>query len=178
MAKVPGRSLYRKIRVVIEEARRGKCSSVDDLVDSIIKKAPLDFTYYRVDNQGRVTVVPCTVQSVRRVSSICLDLGLIESESGRLTETGMKAVNSKYFDRVLRQRITGSLAKRGVPVDQINKVIREILETATTEMIPTWDKIRERLSSPPQKKTFRSYLTLLSECEGIGYSRKKIYLPK
>src|SRR2546427_634799 len=106
------RSLYRKIEIVVAEAHRTAAASLDQLVMTIGKGGDLDFTCYRANSSGKVTLETCSTQSIRNVGAMCVELGLLD-QGGRLTAQGAKATNSKYFDEILAHAIKRTFQKRG-----------------------------------------------------------------
>ena len=178
MSAPPIRSLYRKIQEVLDESKHARCNSEDQLAKAIVAKEPLDFTYYRGDGRGRARVIPCSESSVLRIVRMCCDIGLVEPGTGRLTKAGLRATNPKFIDRELRAGLAEALERRGASIGSVETAIKAILEHVTPDRIPTWQGIREQLATDMDKRTFQSLLTLMSQSGGIGYTRKKIYLPK
>lgn len=92
----------------------------------------------------------------------------------------MKAADSRHFDETMRKSLVDILKNFGTSLQEIKRVIGEVLTNCDPDALPTWDVIYDRLGSPRGKggkDKFRTYLNLLSACKGINYSRRKIYLP-
>jgi len=178
---VPPRSLYRKIQSVIEEARRGRVTSKEDLIEKIESRGYVDFTRYRLGPGRAVEVVPCSREAVSRVVDTCVSLGMIDDATGKLTRDGVKASDPSEFEGIMRRLVAQGLSLLDAPLPNISRAITQLLTGYSHETLPTWDAIYERLGISGRrfhKETFRSYLTLLSLCHGISFSRKKIYLPE
>jgi len=175
----PPRSVYRKIQIALSEARRSKADSLQALVTQIRQRGHLDFTCFKVID-GSVETVSCSEGAVFRTVKLCVDLGLIDDTDGRLTKHGMAAADPDKFDKVMRRLLTGALKRFGTPLDGIRGVISDLLANYEANVLPTWEAVYDRLGAPggnAGRDTFRIYLSLLSACQGIDYSRKKIYLP-
>jgi hypothetical protein len=174
------RSLYRKIQIVLAESRRGRAKSRKDLVEQIERRGHADFTRYRVAEDYSVHLVPCSPESIDRVVATCVSLGLVDKDTAALTDRGLKAADPQQFDKALRQAIMSTLASLGAPLPQIKQLVSQLLASAGSGPLPTWDALYDGLNLEGGgniRKTFRSYLSLLAECGGIAYSRKKLYLP-
>jgi hypothetical protein len=176
----PPRSLYRKIQIVLAEAQRGRANSPGQLIEQIEHRGHMDFTRYRPSSTGRVQVVPCSQESIRRVVELCIELGLVKQSCDSLTAIGKRAVSPSSFDQVLRGVLADALETIGTPLKQIDRVIKELLSQYNEAELPTWESIYVHMTAASDnrhKEKFRSYMSLLSACDGIAYSRKKIYLP-
>jgi hypothetical protein len=177
----PPRSLYRKIQRVIEEARKEKAESKEDLAKLISGRGHLDFTYLKSSPGGGAKPAACKLESIQHVIEMCVLFNLIEDEKFRLTPRGLRAVESlTQFDRELRQALLKQLEQIEAPMALIHETITRLLLDQRGSILPTWDAIYEQLGLSPKKCTkhvFHQYLSLLSACKGIGSSRKKIYLP-
>lgn len=177
--RAPPRSVYRKVQVVLKEARRRKSASVDDLVGAIDKRGHLDFTYYSTES-GPAKVIPCERRAIRRIVNMCAFLRFIDESSAQLTREGLRACNPERFDEMMVRAIRRGMRQLGTSVDEVKRVVQDLLVNFDGESLPTWDAIYDRLGCAQDgraKKRFRTYLSLLSVCNGIRYSRKKIYLP-
>ena len=181
VSSAPPRSLYRKIQSVLDEARRGQSGSREGLIDSIESRGYVDFTRYRVKADRTVDVVPCSKEAIARAVDTCVSLGLLDGSTGKPTREGAKASDPSEFEGVMRHALTSGFVVLGAPLSNIRKATADLLTKYDHETLPTWDAIYDRLGvsgGGPHKETFRSYLTLLSLCHGISFSRKKIYLPE
>lgn len=174
------RSMYRKIQIVLAEARRDQCHSFEDLVEQIDRRGHLDFSRYQIGQDHSVDLVPCSKESIRRIVDLCDTLGLIDKTIGKLTQSGMRAADSRHFDETMRKSLVDTLERFGTSLQEVKKVISDLLTSCNAKVLPTWDVIYDRIGSPGGKggkDKFRTYLSLLSACKGITYSRRKIYLP-
>jgi hypothetical protein len=106
---------------------------------------------------------------------------MIDDATGKLTRDGVKASDPSEFEGIMRRLVAQGLSLLDAPLPNISRAITQLLTGYSHETLPTWDAIYERLGISGRrfhKETFRSYLTLLSLCHGISFSRKKIYLPE
>jgi len=173
------RILYRKIQVVLDEARRDQASTLEELAENIQKRSPLNFTYFNVRLGKRAVVEVCKTETIRKTIDICVDLNLINGDTAKLTPWGRKAVDPNYYDSTLRQQLKNALERFDVGVVKIEKTIQKMLAEAKPDRIPTWDAISDEFNLKSRdREKFHSFLTLLGMCKGITYSLKKIYLPK
>lgn len=181
---VPPRSLYRKIQIVLAEARASETESIDALIQKIEGRGHLDFTRYEVGKDQKVRVVGCSHGTIEHAIDICAYLELLElrgtgsTKLVKLTPMGRRATDPKYFNQVVRQAITDALSRSGVSVQRIRQAIGEIFSQCQTDMLPTWDNICRTIGTSIRPKDFHEYLTLLGAVQGIAYTRKKIYLPR
>jgi hypothetical protein len=177
----PPRSLYRKIQRVLEEARKEKAESKEDLVELISKRGHLDFTYLKSSPGGGAKPAACKLESIRHIIEMCALFGLMDQEEFRLTPRGLRALESPtQFDRELRHALLKRLEQIGAPMALIHDTITRLLLDRRGNILPTWDAIYGQLNLSPEKcakHEFHQYLSLLSACKGISSSRKKIYLP-
>lgn len=174
----PPRSLYRKIHLVLLEARRGKANSPKELSVQIRKRGHRDFTRPQLQPGHGVKSVPCSEESILRVVKLCVAIGLIDRLSANLTKAGTRAIDQARFDDVLRHQLTTALSDLGVPLYKIKGLASQALSEGKLESMPTWNSLLSRLSDSVDGRKFRTYLSLLGACEGISYSLKKIYLPR
>jgi hypothetical protein len=178
MSRPPERSVYRKIAAILEAAKSGKLASTDDVVASIRRREPLDFTYYRIDQFGHAKVTACSEQSIKRCVEICQHLGFLDASGGKLTKSGIRAMDGRHFDGELRTAVGKQMDRLGVPMERISATIRDMFHDVAAERIPTWDGIHHELAVEVPRDTFKLMLTLLSQSDGIAWTRKKIYLPR
>jgi len=146
------RSLYYKALVVLQQSRKGRHSSVAELINQIHARHPLCFVYNRrVEEDGELVLVSsCSRDSIARAIRLCTDLGMLEPNTGDPTSAGLRAANETAFPEVMKRR-----PPLAPTVDNIS--------TATHGIVPL-GKLSECLN-------------LLSECGALTASRKKIYLP-
>lgn len=177
----PPRSLYRKIILAIDEARKEEADNIYDLVENVSKRGHLDFTYFKSSAHGKARPTPCKSESVKRVINMSVKLGLIDNRTAKLTPRGLQAANSpERFEPILRESVIEMLSGMNTPIYEIQKVITEVLSKPEKGILPTWDVICDQLDIAMDrrgKEAFHRCLSLLSVCKGIKYSRKKIYLP-
>ncbi len=179
----PPRSIYRKIRCVLEEARKRKSDSLEELAEKVFKGGYLDFTYYKPVPRGKAKLSPCKLESIERTVNICAEIGLIKinkDETCELTTRGLRATDPSHFDQALREGLNERLKILEIALTLILEAIMHILIETKWKTVPTWDVIYEEIKPPADKlkrDEFRVYLSLLSACQGIGFCRKKIYLP-
>jgi hypothetical protein len=178
----PPRSVYRKIQIILKEARKAKSESIEALIESVRSRGELDFTCCRANEEGVIGPVPCSLDSVARVVTVCRDLGLIQDSDGKpkLTADGLKAVDVKYFDGVMRRVLAKALKNFGTPVEAIRKAASDLLSQEGELVLPTWESLYDRLALTEDgrsRENFRIYLGLLAGCQGIDYSMKKTSLP-
>ncbi len=181
ISSAPPRSLYRKIQSVLDEARRGRSGSREGLINSIESRGYVDFTRYRVKPDRTVDVVPCSKEAIARAVDVCVSLSLLDGLTGKLTREGMKASDPSEFDIAMRHALTSGFSVLGAPLSDIRKTITDLLTKYDNATLPTWEAIYDRLAistGAAHREKFRTYLTLLSLCHGISFSRKKIYLPE
>jgi hypothetical protein len=179
-AGAPPRSLYRKIQIVLAEVRKGRNRSGDDLTDQILGRGHLDFTRYQTTQEHATELVPCSRESILRVIETCEKLKLVDSVTFKLTPLGLRAADPRLFDEVLRRSVPAVLNQLGIPMSEIRLTIRDMLAKSNPHSLPTAEAIYERLVSDGNvrsREEFKSYLSLLGACNGIAFSRKKIYLP-
>src|SRR5688572_12328477 len=123
----PPRSLYRKIQIVLAEVRRNKHKSEDDLISQIFAKGHLDFTRYKTEPAQETILVPCSVDSVRKVISVCVSLRLVDSPKIELTTSGLRAVDSNRYDEVIRRSVPLALKSLGTSIEQVKEAISQLL---------------------------------------------------
>lgn len=183
MAKIPDRSLYRKLQIVVEEAGKGKISRPEDLVETLFKSKPICFTYYKAGDGQPAKPVSCNREIFEHVVNLAIQLGLIDEHTGQVTKAGIKALNRDQFSAVLKQRIKVFLNSNGLPFESLLEVIQKILVDSKLGIISSWDNIYNRLIGQYgekitlERKNFHILLTLLSNADGIVFSQKRIYLP-
>lgn len=176
----PTRSLYRKIEIVLSEARKGVARSKDDLIDIIRASDHMDFYFYKTDEEGHTSTIECSRECVGNVISLCINLKLLEIDTMRPTPAGRKATDPERFAEIIGQRIKERLKELGMSIDAIHDTILKILKQGEGKVLPTADSVFATLGIGKTKKEedeFRTYLGLLSACGAIKYSRKKLYLP-
>lgn len=171
----PPRSLYRKIQLVLAEARRGEVNSIDELGERVYSRGHFDFTYFVTGAK----VVPSKAKSIKRIVRICQRLGFIKMSTGEVTTSGLKATSPDEYDRELRNAIKRVLKELGAPIEDIRKGILDVLIRHKGKKVPSWDVIYNELDLSKNglaRVDFHMYLNLLAAANGIGYCQRKIYL--
>jgi len=181
VASAPPRSIYRKIRHVLEESRLEKATDVEDLRNRVLSRGDIDFTYFALQKGSQDKTPQCKPEAVDRIVDIAVELGLLKRETARLTENGLRAVTGPDgYAGAIREAIKRVLRQKDLPWEGLHGAIGDILAKSRGRVLPTWDVIYTRVSLSPDKlpaDTFRMYLGLLSTSGGIAYSQRKIYLP-
>jgi len=165
---------------VLAEVRKRPGRSRAALVKQIAASGHLDFTRFKAGSGRSVEVVTCSDDSIGAVIDICENLKLVDSSSGELSAAGLRAAEPQNFDDVLRRSIGLALDSFGTPLSEIRKVIVDMLSECKRDTLPTCDTIYDRMGRPEGTRGlhfFRTHLSLLSACDGIAYTRKKLYLP-
>ncbi len=178
MIRIPERSLYRKIQVILDEARKMDHSSTESLVKNILRMGYLNFTYFEVEKSGKA--VPRTVkkETVKKVIETCIHLDLLTSGTAELTKVGHRAVERDLFNNTLRNQLKKAFRSMGCPVELIFDKSAAILSNRGEMSVSTWETIFRDLSlDSSNKKRFHEYLNLFALCGGIEYSQKRIFLP-
>jgi hypothetical protein len=177
MAPEPGeRSLFRKMQVVLERVRPGRCASEEEIVEAILEDSPSCFRYERTDSStGRRRRLPSR-ESIRRAVQMCGELALVDLGTGRLTRTGMTAASRGRFAAVVGQQVVARLAELEIPVQHIERAITKLLG-ARSPVLSTAPDIFLALGAPIPEHQFRTYLTLLGQCGVLRASQRKAYLP-
>lgn len=175
MINPPTRSLYRKIYLVLIETRKGRFRTIESLIKYFTTSMPNDFTRYKESKP-----VALSQKTIEAVVLLTEELGFINTNSMILTQAGEKATNSNQFPFALRKALINCLEKIDIPIKRIKDGLIEIYSDIENNQVPTWDIIYSKLGSEDTKilkKKFQTYMSLLSMCEGINFTRKKIYLP-
>ena len=167
-------ALYRKIQVVLDIAKKGKTSSIQDLSDKVFSNNLINFIYKHFDKDTEEEVSRQSIPSIKKTISVCIDLGLIH-ENGHLTTSGIKAVNPNYFNDVLSKQIIKFLEEYDVTVNKIEKQVKIMLHSSHP-ILPTAKALWESLTPDISLNTFSIMFTLLAHCERLVAFRKKIYL--
>jgi len=173
----PQRSVYRKLRTVLQTARRGKWMTTEQLIEALLSEGSTEFTRYKV-SRGKVSLVPCSVLVIRRMVHVARDLDLL-SEAGRLTVAGRRAVDdSAGFDGVVAAAVLERLRSLGVSRSALDERIRLGLTRPTIESLPTLDNVvMDLMKLGGSRRHLRLYLQLLAACGAVRTTRKKLFLP-
>lgn len=172
----PRRSIYRKLQIVLAELRKSRSSSEDDLIQRIRKAGHEDFTAY-VKGEPK----PCSEEAVKHVLKLAKELRLLDPVTCSLTTKGEKAADLKSFDGVIRRSLQDFLSEMGSPLEKLIALTTQLLSRHSSQTLPTWDVLFERIlpdADSRTKKRFQEALSLLSMTGGIRFTRRKIYLPE
>ena len=124
---------------MLAEVRRKKNDSIDGLVEQIYGRGHLDFTRYQVSEDHSTNLVPCSRQTIARVIGICNDLRLVDVSKLELTTMGLKAVDPRTFDEVIRKSVPIALEQLGTPLRTVRQAIVDSLVKHDGRQLPTAD---------------------------------------
>lgn len=137
---------------------------------------PSSFVYRRCNDRGDYADV-CSSTALSYTADLCVDLGLLDGSTARLTSLGKKAREPAAFDGVLVDQIWSVLSSEfGVTRRRLAEVIRRILRAKVSEL-PTAEKIWSEMGEPGELLRFKRLLRLLARCGGVQVSQKPTYLP-
>jgi len=140
-------------------------------------------TYYsrnRWDPHEEEIRPKCSERAVEKTFELAAELGLIDDDSGALTNIGKEAADPGHYDSVLRRRARVRLQQLGCPVAHVNTVCLEMLQSEKV-VLPTVNElylavcVQEGLDVSAAK--FATLLRLLAATGGIEISRRHIFLP-
>lgn len=178
---MPGKTTYySRIHVLLARAGSRGWRNSGDLIQSVVEKSPENFVYHRwSEEEGEITA-HCSIPAVRKTFDLAVDLGLIDVDTGHLTEVGKEAADPGSYDRVLRRRLRARFRQLGIPVDHIESASRGMLRS-TEITLPTGQQLYSRVCEANgiqiTDARFRTLLRLLGSCGGIMLSRRHIFLP-
>jgi hypothetical protein len=171
------RSTYAKVRTILgcAHSERERLASLDDLVHAVENSVAPSFTYFRArSRRGGSEVVPCSLELVRARISLCVELGLLHPESGRLTRAGQDCLKAEGVNRVLIRQVRQLLEKQGFNFGTLHSQLRPAPDGY---WLPTAQRLYDE--SPPNMKVadFRRMLNLLVESGYLRAVQSRVYLP-
>ncbi|MBU4288358.1 MAG: hypothetical protein KKI12_09335 [Proteobacteria bacterium] len=168
-------SIYRKIQVIIEDAKSVNPSSMSNFCDKIKTLGHVSFLARRYDSERDEIIQFISVRSIQKTLRLCQILGLIDGE-GRLTSQGRQAVQKTRFDKIVAEQIRILLQRNGIRLAEINNNISKKL-MATPPILPTCKEIWTEIENEEiNYSLFSRLMTLLGHCGGAHSSQSKIYL--
>lgn len=175
---MPGeRSLYRKIQVTLEYAQHSKHNSPEALAVHVYERSPTNFAYYWRGEDDKIRH-DYSKSSISSTVALCVDLGLISGQTGRLTQIGVSAIDPRRFPQILGNRVAKFLGKQGFDLSSIADAITKLLhsnEPSPPSSGAIWLEFGEQ--NTMSQAEFKRLLNLLGECKLIWMSQKRIYLP-
>lgn len=168
------RSLYSKIRAILELAKSTKIGTLEDLYDAAKTSQPQTFITRSYDRSNDEFVEKLSIRAVRRVIRTCRELQLL-SDSGSLTPLGREALVRIRFDSIVSQQASLLLRRSGVDFRKLNAFIQDGLRRSATHL-PTCRYLWEQLDTKMNYGKFSRLLTLMSHTGAAETSQKKLYL--
>lgn len=164
------RSLYSKIRVVLEKAKAGGYDALDALQADLRDRA---FYTKQYDEKKDAFVDRHSDRVVRRVISTCRLLDLI-SEEGALTTVGRAALRRNAFADVIAAQVRRVLSEAGVSVRDLNRVVRSSF-AQVPPVLPTAKVLISESNATVGAGLFNRLLTLLVAAGAVEASRRKVF---
>jgi len=168
------RSLYHKIKVVLDVAKSVSVSSIVELRAEIHGQKPSLFFSKRYNPVTDHFDEDISEQIIRKTLNVCRLLGLL-GEDGRLTSSGHEALRKTRFDAVISELVHKLFAERNINLHKLNEIIRKNLQ-ADPPILPTSKELWQVTGTSMSKGTFARMLTLLTHCGAAHSSQKRIYL--
>jgi hypothetical protein len=168
------RTIHRKLQVILDVAQRRKYQSLLELRTALEDEPPISFMYRKAKDHK----LHCSTRSILRTLRVAINLGLLERESGKLTDTGVRATDPQKFDRVIGKQAADYLEHAGTPLSKITTAINRRLLRADPPITPTAVNIWSALDEPMAFPTFALYLRLIGFCGVLATSQAKIFLPR
>ena len=137
---------------------------------------PDSFVYMRCNEEGN-REPECSLTAVSRTADLCIELRLMDKETGGLTALGEKATQATSFEKIVGRQLWKVLAKEfGLAPDSLSTITRSLLRRKTI-VLPTADAIWSELGEPGDLMRFKRLLRLLAKCGGATVSQRPVYLP-
>lgn len=107
-------------------------------------------------------------------------MGLINGETGRLTDSGLKATSGETeLDLALRAGVKRALQSHGIALQRVKEQAVKMMNAFPKSELPTSASLFVALGLDPKTcrhELFSSLLTLLEHAGGASVSRRKIFL--
>ncbi len=168
------RTIHRKLQVILDSARRSRYQSVVELRAILEAEPPISFMYRKTKDHK----FHCSDKSIARSINVAINLGLLDKESGRLTDVGIKATDPQKFDRIIGKQAVNYLDQSGAPLTKIATAINKRLLQANPPITPTAVNIWLAIDEPIPFPAFAIYLRLIGYCGVLATSQSKIFLPR
>ena len=172
-------TMYRKIQIILDYAKKGKYRDKESLLEYISKRSPTNFTYFYRDRKTDKIVSRLSMKSIDHAVNLCIELKLISNKNFSLTKAGVSATNPERFPIILGRRVKELLSKKGIMIDTILETIIKILKESKPKP-PTAMEIWKNLKYTEGEidlKTFNRLTNLLGQCKVLLMTQKRIYLP-
>ena len=168
------RTIHRKLQVILDTARRGKFESLVELRAALEAEPPVSFMYRKSKDRK----LHCSERSIARSIRVAVTLGLLDPDSAKLTDAGIRATDPQKFDRVIGRQAVDFLERTGASFPKIASAINKRLLHADPPMPPTAINIWSALDEPIPYPSFAMYLRLIGYCGILATSQRKIFLPR
>ena len=176
---MPGeRSAYRKLQVVLDYAKMGKHQDITRLANYIHSRAPTNFAYYYRDKDTDEIVKKTSNRSIDGAIALAVELGLLSSNTGTLSKSGVNATDPRRFPHIVASKMTALLERNGISLDLISRIIKQDLLHANPPELPTGKAIWSRFQQTGvDLKEFTRFIRILADTGVLKASQKRIYLP-
>jgi len=172
------RTLYRKIEAILGCAHRarGRVRGVDGLIEAVVMLRSSAFTDFRAHKRKGSALVPCSRDLVAARIQLCVDLGLVDADGGRLTQAGLQALEAGQFESVVGHMTREYLMQKGFDLAQVES---RIALQRNLSWLPTARNLHENEMAPVELRLadFGRLLGLLGECGFLGVVQSRIYVP-
>jgi hypothetical protein len=162
------------MQAVLDVAQRETAKDLGELFDKVLSSNLINFLYRRTNKITEEVIAEQSQPSIRKAMRFCIRLGLIDT-AGKITQKGVKALSSTRFDSIVASQIVEFLSKEGLTIQKIDQHILNMFQRSPV-VLPTAKSIWEACACSFSPDLFSQLLTLLSHCDRIYASRRKIYL--
>ncbi len=169
---------HQRVYDMLATAQKQKMVTMSGFLAQIprLDVVPSSYVYRRCDKKGIYRDV-CSETTVKRTADLCVELGLMDPETGALTPIGERAVRPGSYDGIVRDQLWHILSKEfGLSRTKLTTIIRTVLRARLLDL-PSAEKIWSELGEPGALPRFARLLRFLARCGGVRVSQRATYLP-
>lgn len=168
------RSLYAKIRLVLDDADR-RSPAEGPLADVVLARRHPSFLTLQYDLDSDDYVSKPSRRAVLRAVAMAGRLGLLTDE-GTLTHSGERAArNERSFLREMSLSLRDVLMRGGVTPQRLQESSRRLLRKSPA-VLPTGRALWEAVECDLSKGDFNQLLALLADVGGATTEQRKVYM--
>jgi hypothetical protein len=104
---------------------------------------------------------------------LCVELGLIERDSGQLTKLGRDALREGHFGRIVAKQARKALEDKGFDFETLHSVRRRTVDSL---WLPTARVLYETGAPTMTLPDFRRLLNLMVECGHLKAVQSRVYI--
>lgn len=170
------RSLYAKVRVILDVATRAEAESPTELRLSVADEGHSEFLTHQYDDDIDDYVWRQSARAIARALQTALRLALLDEDCS-ISSAGRRALRSeRAFGREIRAAVLRRLTIGGAPTQSLRRASTNLL-SSNPPILPTAARLYENVAPQSLSRAeFVSLLNMLAAAGGAATEQRRVYL--